>query len=156
MHRAVLPLVAALISGCTTSTEELFPQDGPTMVDVYNTHLTGLGQESQPDIRKQPQRPLEQGIAFNEGQVVSYTRTAENEIENLFPTLENPNLVMYVFPHLTSGERLPVPGYSTSFPMFERTEFALPGETRPPPSEKPKPRIRIVSGDSRTSSIRVH
>ena len=156
MHRAVLLLVAALISGCTTSTEELFPQEGPTMVDVYNNHLTDLGRGSQPAIRQELLRPAGQGIAFNQGDATDYTRTAANEIENLFPTLENPNLVMYVFPHLTSDERLPVPGYSTSFPLFERTEFALPGETRPKRPAKPKRRIRIVSGDHQSSSIRVH
>jgi hypothetical protein len=35
---------------------------------------------------------------------------------------------MYVFPHLASDERVPVPGYVTSFPMYERVEYALPGE----------------------------
>ena len=29
-----------------------------------------------------------------------YTRTAANEIRNLFPRLPNPDLVMYVYPHL--------------------------------------------------------
>ncbi len=156
MHRAALPLVVALISGCTTSTEELFPQSGPTMVDVYKTHLTSLSRQAQSEHRSEPMGSSGQGLAVGQGSASSYTRTAANEIENLFPTLENPNLVMFVFPHLTSDERLPVPGYSTSFPLFERTEFALPGETAHKPPGKPKRRIRIVSGDERSSAIRVH
>jgi len=37
--------------------------------------------------------------------------------------------VMYVFPHLSHEERVPVPGYATAFPMYE-LEYALPGEVR--------------------------
>ena len=57
-----------------------------------------------------------------------YTRSAVTEIDNLFPTLPNPILVMHVFAHLSSTENTPVPGYATAFPMYERIEFALPGE----------------------------
>ena len=35
---------------------------------------------------------------------------------------------MYVFPHLAGTERVPVPGYATTFPLYERIEYALPGE----------------------------
>ncbi len=31
-----------------------------------------------------------------------YTRTAANEIRNLFPRLPNPDLVLYVYPHLSA------------------------------------------------------
>ena len=49
-------------------------------------------------------------------------------VNELFPTLENPMLIMYVFPHIATESRVPVPGYWTAIPMYERTEFALPGE----------------------------
>ena len=35
---------------------------------------------------------------------------------------------MYVFPHLATGEQLPVPGYTTVFPSHESVKYALPGE----------------------------
>ena len=35
---------------------------------------------------------------------------------------------MFVFPHLAEREGVPVPGYATTFPMYERVEYALPGE----------------------------
>ncbi|HET9641887.1 MAG TPA: hypothetical protein VFP68_00665, partial [Burkholderiaceae bacterium] len=41
-----------------------------------------------------------------------------------------PDLVMHVFPHLARG-RYPVPGYVTVFPMYERVEYAMPGEAAP-------------------------
>lgn len=34
---------------------------------------------------------------------------------------------MYVFPHLAGGIA-PVPGYSTVFPFYSQTQYALPGE----------------------------
>lgn len=57
----------------------------------------------------------------------SYSRDANSEIQQQFPRLPNPDLVMYVFPHMTVGN-VPVPGYSTVFPFYSRVQYALPGE----------------------------
>ena len=42
--------------------------------------------------------------------------------------LPNPDLVMYVFPHLAGTDPIPVPGYSTVFPFFRSVKYAMPGE----------------------------
>jgi hypothetical protein len=39
----------------------------------------------------------------------------------------NPDLVMVVYPHLARG-KYPVPGYVTTFPMYDEVIYALPGE----------------------------
>lgn len=57
-----------------------------------------------------------------------YTRTAANELELLFPRLPNPDIYIYVTPHLATDELVPVPGYTTAVPLYERVEYALPGE----------------------------
>jgi conjugative transfer region lipoprotein (TIGR03751 family) len=44
-----------------------------------------------------------------------------------FARLPNPDLVMVVYPHLAQG-RYPVPGYVTTFPMYEEVHYVLPGE----------------------------
>jgi conjugative transfer region lipoprotein (TIGR03751 family) len=74
-------------------------------------------------------RPIITGEAALEG----YTRDAASDIDMTFPRLPNPRLVMYVFPHLAGDDQVPVPGYATAFPFYERVEYALPGEvpTRP-------------------------
>ena len=64
----------------------------------------------------------------NETDLSAYTRTAHNEIQQIFPRLRNKTLVMYIFPHLSKGERHPVPGYSTAFKLYKQVEYALPGE----------------------------
>lgn len=51
-------------------------------------------------------------------------------MQQRFQRLPNPDLVMYVHPHLAKG-RYPVPGYLTVFPMYETVEYALPGEVSP-------------------------
>ena len=45
-----------------------------------------------------------------------------------FQRLPNPDLVMYVFPHLTGTDPVPVPGYTTVFPLYQRVQYAMPGE----------------------------
>ena len=57
-----------------------------------------------------------------------YTRTAENEIDSQFRRLPNPDLVVYVFPHLAGSHPTPVPGYSTVFALHDQVQYAMPGE----------------------------
>ncbi len=56
-----------------------------------------------------------------------YTRSEAKELNGLFPRLPNPDLCMYVFPHL-SGENATVPGYTSCFAMYDTNQYALPGE----------------------------
>ena len=72
------------------------------------------------------------GVSPGEADLAGYSREAFNELDVRFPRLPNPSLVMYVFPHLAGPERTPVPGYATTFPMYERIEYALPGEVGAP------------------------
>lgn len=123
-------LVVALISGlagCMAPTkDELLPQDGPTMEEVYRNHI----QKGQGDSDGKgnhigiKERVMRSGDIDLDG----YTRSANNEIQATFPRLPNPTLVMYVYPHISTSSQLPVPGYSTAFPLYERPQYALPGE----------------------------
>ncbi len=62
------------------------------------------------------------------GDAPGYTRTAANELELLFPRLPNPDVYVYVPAHLATELRIPVPGYTTAVPLYDRVEYALPGE----------------------------
>lgn len=130
---AMLALCGAMLAGCASNTEELLSHRSPPMVDVWRqpTTSTGSGPPTRQvlDARLSLRRPLthahvQAAPAINAG----YSRTAENEIHSQFPRLPNPNLVMYVFPHLAGSEHAPVPGYSTVFPLHQRVHYALPGE----------------------------
>lgn len=114
------------LAGCagTGTDRTVLPKDGPTMKAIYESHFEGLAREDPLALRGGVERPL--GDA--EADLAGFSRTAFEELNVRFPRLPNPTLLMYVFPHLAGPERVPVPGYATAFPMYERPEYALPGE----------------------------
>ena len=134
MHWQLRPIVtiawiSLVLGGCASTKESVLPQDGPSMKAIYDAHFEEMGAKALPAHREElGSRPLLSDAAPLDG----YTRDAYNEIETTFPRLPNPTLVMYVFPHLAGPERTPVPGYATTFPMYERIEYALPGEVAAP------------------------
>jgi conjugative transfer region lipoprotein (TIGR03751 family) len=75
--------------------------------------------------------------------------TALQQIERRFARLENPDLIMVVFPHLAHG-KYPVPGYVTAFPMHESVEYLLPGEDGGPPRPE-SPAVPSSPGGSETT-----
>ncbi len=122
-----LLIVASVItlSACSTSKEELLPTNGISMKDTWNGSVGGHLQGYR-DMNGRSIDPVNY-VSYREQK--SYTRTAENEVDNLFPRLPNPNLVMYIYPHLTnSNEQMPIPGYSTVIPFYGRVQYAQPGE----------------------------
>lgn len=123
-----------MLSGCATSKEKLLPHNsGTTMLDIWNAETGGTGSHQASrqllDARQQLRRPITTADtdAFPAEQA-RYTRTAANEIYSQFLRLPNPDLVMYVFPHLAGTDPVPVPGYTTVFPLYQRVQYALPGE----------------------------
>ena len=122
--------LSMLLMGCSTSKEVLLPPSDNDMMAIWSgktAEATGsrAGNEA---ARATLRRTLTDGEdlrrqTMNDG----YTRTQHSEIHQQFPRLPNPDMVMYVFPHLSSGN-LPVPGYSTVFPFYQQVQYALPGE----------------------------
>lgn len=117
--------VVTLLTGCSTSKEEMFPHGVATVNDIYN-QKTGGGTRGIFDNRYELRREIDD--ISHSIEVISHTRTAELEINNQFKRLPNPDLVMYVYPHLTGDGRLPVPGYSTVFSFYGEVQYAMPGE----------------------------
>jgi conjugative transfer region lipoprotein (TIGR03751 family) len=122
-----LPLLM-VVGACTSPRAKLNNQDGPTMLDIYRTHMDGLK-----DTDKATRMSLAES-AERLGQP-TFLHTSAREIDARFARLPNPDLVMYVTPHLTAS-RSPVPGYTTVFPMYETVEYALPGEVRITPAAR--------------------
>ncbi|EDT2963647.1 TIGR03751 family conjugal transfer lipoprotein [Salmonella enterica subsp. enterica] len=115
-----------LLSGCSTSQETLLPVDGnTTMLNLWNQRAGGA--QALNEQRSQLRRPVVDPQALIKDQH-SYTRTAANEIQSQFVRLPNPDLVMYIWPHLTGDSPVPVPGYSTVFPFYTQVQYAQPGE----------------------------
>lgn len=130
MRMATYPLcilisISAALTGCASSKDAVLPHDGPTMKAIYDAHFEDMNAASTTRAREEiANRPL---IANDEA-LAGYTRDSLTELDAHFPRLPDPTLVMYVFPHLAGPSRVPVPGYATTFSMYEHVEYALPGE----------------------------
>ncbi|MEE4891002.1 TIGR03751 family conjugal transfer lipoprotein [Pseudomonas alliivorans] len=124
--------IAALLTGCSTDKEQMLPHGQNTMMDVWNQGTTGsAGSASNRqllDARSELRRPVDVRTTQPLQDGAAYTRTAQNEIYSQFKRLPNPDLVMYVFPHLAGSDPAPVPGYTTVFPLYQRVQYAMPGE----------------------------
>lgn len=110
------------------------PHGTTTMLDVWQNETGGgslgsRGNRQLLDARQSLRRPLDlDDISPTPSINAAYTRTAQNEIYRQFHRLPNPDLVMYVFPHLAGTDPVPVPGYTTVFPFYQRVQYAMPGE----------------------------
>ena len=127
MHPLQITLLVASINllGCASTKDTVLPHDGPTMQTIYQSHMNALGSQDPLALRTTlGTRPAGDGT---EG-LAGYSRDAFNELDVTFPRLPNPILVMYVYPHLAADERVPIPGYATTFPLYPSVEYALPGE----------------------------
>ena len=139
MHRiwiesAAVLCAVAVLSGCATSKDEVLPHGDHTMLDVWNQETGGSAGGTQAsrqllDARQGLRRLLtDANVQAAPAAADSYTRTAANEIYRQFHRLPNPDLVMYVFPHLSGNDPVPVPGYTTVFPLYQQVQYAMPGE----------------------------
>lgn len=113
-------LIFALLSistliGCSTT--NVIPDAGDHILTTYKKHTAGT------DDTQKMFRELRNGRR----DLRDYTRDSTNEISQAFPRLPNPELSTYVFPHFTRKGH-PVPGYSSAFLLYEKSEYALPGE----------------------------
>jgi conjugative transfer region lipoprotein (TIGR03751 family) len=111
----VILISLTLVSGC--SSQKLIPDTGDEILNVYKNHVGST------DVVPKMFRELRN----DRRDLTGYTRDSNNEIRQHFPRLPNPELSLYVFPHF-SRKGHPVPGYSSAFLMYEKDEYAMPGE----------------------------
>lgn len=117
----MLALTSAL-AGCTDK-QAVLPPQAPTIEAIYAEHFRG---DAGADLG--PARDVLQKRPVDAHPVPGPAGAAVDAIEARFARLANPVLTLYVYPHLAEAERVPVPGYFTVFPLYERTEYAAPGE----------------------------
>ncbi|AHG20645.1 conjugal transfer protein [Chania multitudinisentens RB-25] len=129
MKQRVLPLLclAMMLTGCSTTKDELLPPGDSTMLELWQNK--GASTRAATEARTTLRRGLtDDDRAVRQAIEESYTRTAENEIQQVFPRLPNPDMVIYIYPHMAGNAPAPVPGYSSVFPFYSQVQYALPGE----------------------------
>ena len=125
-----------LLNGCTTPGKNTIPPAGDmTMAQIYYKE-SGLSAPDATDTTNSnvtvdgltaARSTAPMGQADYQGQGASDLMTLNSQ----FKTLPNPQIIVYVSPHLVatgSNVEAPVPGYVTSFFMYPQTEFAMPYE----------------------------
>ena len=153
---AVLSITLAL-GGCATQ-KTILPETEYTMLEIYRGAMTTQGHDdfdalhavdvcqelALEDAEKSIEdcadtvrehtakmyRQIEAQPAGEDLNYLPYTREVVTEIENLFPRLDNPDIVIYVYPHLATRTRAPIPGYSTVIPLYDQVHYRLPGESQ--------------------------
>lgn len=116
--RMILVCASVLtLNACASSivTSKPIPEGGLTVSELY------IQSTEAPVQRWSVKRPVHyQGC----------TRDARNEIQNLFKPLDNPQIPIYVYPHvaLIGDEQLLKPGYTTGFFLYKQNQFALASE----------------------------
>lgn len=104
MTRTTLLWISVFLAGCLPQAP-LVTNASPTMQEIFHEI-----DPSKPEMRIQ-------------------TPQSDDWIDTTpFARLANPRLHMYVFPHLATRSRIPIPGYWTVFPLYDHIEYALPGE----------------------------
>lgn len=119
--RMILAFGSALtLNACASSivTSTPIPEGGLTVSQLYQQSIS---------------EPVQSWSVKRQAKPVNYagyTRDASNEIQNLFKPLDNPQIPIYVFPHvaLIGDEQLIKPGYTTGFFLYKQNQFALASE----------------------------
>lgn len=147
----------SLLGGCVSPGKDMIPPGGDmTMTQIYRQE-TGIGASAKMSAQAKGQNDLQptRANAFSDttdssGEAtspasmtqvminksvqpdyVAYTQTASNEVNSLFKPLPNPEIPIYIYPHLVSsnGESYPKPGMTTTFFLYRSNHYAMPGET---------------------------
>ena len=126
-----------LLNGCTTPGKKLLPHGDMTMAQIYrvqtglavpsNTQAVGNESLSSNRVNQASYRRVSKPtMPIND----HYTDVAQNQMNSEFKVLPNPNIAAYIFPHIAhySGTNVPVPGYTTTFFLYEKNHYAMPGE----------------------------
>lgn len=120
-------IMILLLTGCSTSKEEILPTDNNTMRDIWQSKVGEIKTE------KRQERAIQRGLRGSDNPPnhlinKSEIQQAKKHIQHHFPRLPNPDMVIYIYPHFVGSEPTPIPSYSTVFPFYSKVQYALPNE----------------------------
>ncbi len=123
---ALAAVALTLLSGCSmiSGRSSPLPTSGPTMDEIYRNHSERAAASGSAADTARARLPLRAATEYDPGPA---REDATRQIDRRFVRVQNPDLVMAVFPHLAKG-KYPIPGYQTIFPMYESVDYLLPGE----------------------------
>lgn len=107
----ILAMSSISLSACSSLSGNVVPEKGPTMEQVYDSmETTDTAEKIKPH------------------QTNMQTALPVNVSDTSFHKVLNPELKMYVYPHLAGKNELPIPGYYTAFNAYTQDHYVLPNE----------------------------
>lgn len=119
---AIAVLISLSMAGCS-SKDDIIPQSDITAEMVFDQTMGGGTGARDYRIMTTPQ------MAGVQPDIDVYQ--LHDAPKPRYQLLPNPTLFIFVPAHLTGKGRSPVPAYITETKMFDREEYALPGELYP-------------------------
>jgi conjugative transfer region lipoprotein (TIGR03751 family) len=119
----VTVLMLLLSVGCSSNINKVTPKNMQTMDKIYDEKT---GAASSEKMRRRAAEIQARPIAARDE--VNALPPSMQHVNELYPKLPNPELFMYVKPHVTGESGMVVPGYFTRFTLYEKTHYAMPNE----------------------------
>ena len=116
-------LISFALTACSSHAVKGNSKPRKTVSDIMKGQY-GKTTKKKESFRKGPQSF---GVPYVAPNRADYTRTQAKELNGIFSRLPNPDICMYIDPHL-SIEGATIPGYTSCFSMYEKNQYALPGE----------------------------
>ena len=133
---------ALILSGCVSQADQETLKNAPTMSEAYQAALQDSQGNTLSQIRTRVASnssvPQLRTTVTSANSAPQYGANVDNDdadnsavddVSKEFPTLPNPTMGMYVYPHLAGDDQSPVPGYFTAFSLYTEEHYAVPGET---------------------------
>jgi conjugative transfer region lipoprotein (TIGR03751 family) len=122
----LLSISSPFLTACSHVAGNIIPNDGPTMESIYDDSGDPMASANREGtmhfFEEAPSLKAHQGAVL----LSRSTLSAQVMGSPAFSVLDNPELKLYIFPHLAGTEMLPIPGYWTAFPAYPRHYYALP------------------------------
>ena len=125
------------LTGCTGGIVD--PVAGsPTVADAYRMAQHGKTTYDQSDDQVNQQDASQLSLPHlsksdtQNGENGGNQASFESTLNAQFPTLPNPNSLLYVFGHYAGDDELPVPGHFVPFSLYTRIYYAMPNEVLMP------------------------
>ncbi len=121
----LLSISSPFLAACSHVAGNIIPNDGPTMESIYDDSGDPMASvNSTGVVRHLTETP---SLTEHQGAAVSSSTLSAQAVDSpAFSVLDNPELKLYIFPHLAGTEMLPIPGYWTAFPAYPQRYYALP------------------------------
>tara|TARA_B100000989_G_scaffold296861_2_gene281036 strand:+ start:7882 stop:8259 length:378 start_codon:yes stop_codon:yes gene_type:complete len=115
-----------MVVGCSSTSSGLYTNDSPTMAQIYHQSMLDREAPGHESWRSQLPEPYSINSANTKPSTAAGLNVTSNK--NTFPLIPNPQVTLYVYPHLAGDDEAPVPGYQTAFFLYKSQHFAMPGE----------------------------